>query len=182
MRKYVMRMQNPTAKNVQEHENMLQQLARLDKRNLHTVSSGKLLQELGQLERSQYSFRVWVTIGISLIICLLLTSISSLEFRQSSHVYALIGSFGISRAVLYLSFLAENTVLVAAGFGVSLCTVWGIRDYITQVLYKSPDIRLNLWELENDIRTFLLAFGICIIVSSIPIAVAACRPIGKVLK
>lgn len=182
MRRYVMQMKNFNAEAVQRQENILLQLSKLDKRNLHIISSGKLLEELGDLEKTQYKFRVWVTVGISAIICTLLTCVSSLEFRQSSHIYALMGSFGVNRAVLYLCFLLENVVLVAAGFAASLATIFYVSDYITTVLYKSPDIRLSLWELENDIRTFLLAFGICILVSSVPIGVAACRPIGKVLK
>ena len=182
MRRYVLRMKDATATAVQRQERALQQLAKLDKRNLHVMSSGKLLEELGEMERTQYSFRVWVTVGISAIICLLLTSISSLEFRQNRYVYALIGSFGISRFLLFLSFILENTFLVTMGFVSSLAALWSVRGYITGVLYKSPDLTLDLWELENDIRTFCLAFGICVLVSSLPIAVAACRPIGKVLK
>ena len=182
MRRYVLRMKDATAAAVQRQEQALQQLAKLDKRNLHVMSSGKLLEELGEMERTQYSFRVWVTVGISAIICLLLTSISSLEFRQNRYVYALIGSFGISRFLLFLSFIIENTILVTVGFVASLAALWSVRGYITGVLYKSPDLTLDLWELENDIRTFCLAFGICVLVSSLPIAVAACRPIGKVLK
>ena len=182
IRRYVMKLHHPSAQKARQLEQTLRQIARLDKRRLSVVSSGKLLEQLAQMESTQYSFRVWVTLGISAIICLLLTSISSLEFRQNRYVYALIGSFGISRVTLYLSFLIENTILVALGFAASLAAVWGIRDYITRVLYKSPDVTLSLGELEADIRTFCLAFGICILVSSIPIAVAACRPIGKELK
>ena len=182
MRRYVLRMKNATAATVQRQEQALQQLAKLDKRNLHVMSSGKLLEELGEMERTQYSFRVWVTLGISVIICLLLTSISSLEFRQNRYVYALIGSFGISRLLLFLSFIVENTFLVTVGFVASLAALWSVREYITGVLYKSPELTLDLWELENDIRTFCLAFGICVLVSSLPIGAAACRPIGKVLK
>lgn len=182
MRRYVLRMKNPTADQVQQQEAALSLLGKLDKRRLNILSSGKLLEQLGEMESTQYSFRVWITLGISAIICLLLTSISSLEFQQNRYIYALIGSFGINRFVLFLSFIVENTVLLAVGFAASLAAVWGVRDYITRVLYKSPDITLTLWELENDIRTFLLAFGICVLVSSIPIAFAASRPIGKILK
>ncbi len=182
MRRYVLRMKDVTASAIQRQEQTLHQLAKLDKRNLHIMSSGKLLEELGETERTQYSFRVWVTIGISAIICLLLTSISSLEFRQNRYVYALIGSFGISRLLLFLSFIIENTVLVTMGFVGSLAALWSVREYITSVLYKSPNLTLNLWELENDIRTFCLAFGICVLVSSLPIGIAASRSIGKVLK
>ncbi len=182
MRRYVMRMKNPTAQQVQEQEAALSLLGKLDKRRLNILSSGKLMEQLGELENTQYSFRVWITLGISTIICLLLTSISSLEFQQNRYIYALIGSFGINRFLLFVSFIIENALLVALGFAASLAAVWGVRDYITRVLYKSPDITLSLWELENDIRTFLLAFGICVLISSIPIGIAACRPIGKVLK
>lgn len=182
MRRYVLRMKNPTAEQVQAQESALSLLGKLDKRRINILSSGKLLEQLGELESTQYSFRVWITLGISAIICLLLTSISSLEFQQNRYIYALIGSFGINRFLLFVSFIIENAVLVALGFAASLAAVWGVRDYITRVLYKSPDITLTLWELENDIRTFLLAFGICVLISSIPIGIAACRPIGKVLK
>lgn len=182
IRRSVLQIKNLYSSVILQHENALKLLAKLDKRNLNIMSSGKLLEELAEMEKTQYSFRVWITVGISSIICMLLTCISSLEFRQSSHVYALIGSFGVSRFLLYLCFLIENTILVAAGFVVSLVAVWSISDFITRILYKSPDINLSLWELENDIRTFLLAFGICIAVSSIPVGIAASRPIGKVLK
>lgn len=182
IRRYVLQMKELSAPVIQQQETMLKLLSKLDKRNLSIMSSGKLLEELAELEQTQYAFRVWVTVGISGIICALLTCISSLEFRQNSHVYALIGSFGINRVVLYLCFLIENTILVATGFAAALAAVWGISDYITRVLYKSPDISLSLWELEADIRTFLLAFGICVAASSIPVGIAASRPIGNVLK
>lgn len=181
-RRSIIRMKSPSADQALALEQAVRLMAKLDKRPMGVMSSAKLLKELGQLTSSQYSFRVGITVGISSIICLLLTSISSLEFRDNRFVYALIGSFGISRVALFLSFILENTVLVALGFATSLAVLWGVRDYITAVLYKSPDITLTLWELEADIRTFCLAFGICILVSSIPIGIAACRPIGKVLK
>lgn len=182
MKRYIIRILNPTAENVSRQEQTLRTIARLDKKRMSIVSSGKLIEQLDKMESTQYMVRVGITIGISAIICLLLTSISSLEFRQNRYVYALIGSFGISRVMLFLSFIVENTLLVALGFAASLAAVWGIRDFITDDLYKSPNINLSLWELEADIRTFCLAFGICVLVSSIPIAIAATRPIGKELK
>ncbi len=182
LNKFVLQVKQATASRVEVWEQMFRQLSRLDKTNMNIVSSTPLLRELQQLETIQYRFRVWVTIGISIIICLLLTSVSSLEFRQSQYVYALIGSFGISRMLLYLTYIGENVVLVAMGFTGALAGLWGVRHYITETLYKSPGISLTLWELEDDIRTFLLAFGICVIVSSVPILCAILRPIGKVLK
>lgn len=182
MRRYVLQIKSPTPENVGRYEDMLRLMARLDHRRMTIISSAELLEQFATLEKTQYTVRVWVSCGISAIICLLLTCISSLEFRRSRYIYALIGSFGINRVMLYLSFIIENCLLVALGFAASLAVVWNLRHYITAVLYKSPDISLSLAELEDDIRTFALAFGICIIVSSIPIAVAAARPIGKELK
>lgn len=46
MRRYVLRMKDATAAAVQRQERALQQLAKLDKRNLHVMSRGKLLEEL----------------------------------------------------------------------------------------------------------------------------------------
>lgn len=178
----VLRLHHADADHVLGIEQMLRLMAKLDERQMSIISSGSLLAELGQMERTQYSCRVWITVGISCIICLLLTSISTLEYRQSSHVYALIGSFGISRAVLYLNFIVENMVLVALGFVGSLAAMAASSSYVVTELFKEQGISLSLRELENDIRTFCLAFGICIFVSSIPIGIAATRPIGKVLK
>lgn len=180
--KYIIQVKQATVERVEIWEHMLKKLSKLDKSNMNILTSTPLLRELRLLEDVQYRFRVWVTIGISSIICLLLTSISSLEYRQSQYVYALIGSFGISRILLYLTYIAENAVLVTVGFSGALSGLWAIRDYITESLYKSPGITLNLCELEDDIRTFLLGFGICVLVSSIPILCAISRPIGKVLK
>lgn len=182
LNKLVLQVKQATASRVEVWEQMFRQLSRLDKSNMNIVSSTPLLRELQQLETIQYRFRVWVTIGISIIICLLLTSVSSLEFRQSQYVYALIGSFGISRILLYLTYIGENVVLVTFGFCGALAGLWGVRHYITETLYKSPGVTLTLWELEDDIRTFILAFGICVLVSSVPILCAIFRPIGKVLK
>lgn len=181
-RKYVLRVKCADEVHVGILEDTINQLIRLDKKSMGLVSSRSLLGELAQLRSSQYLFRVWVSIGISAIICLLLTSISSLEFRQNEYVYALMGSFGVSRMMLFGSFLVENTLLVSGGFAASLGCLWGVRRFISSDLYKSPGLTIEWWELSDDIRTFCLSFGICILVSCIPIACSIYRPIGRVLK
>ena len=178
-RKYVLRVKCADEVHVGILEDTINQLIRLDKKSMSLVSSRSLLGELAQLRSSQYLFRVWVSIGISAIICLLLTSISSLEFRQNEYVYALMGSFGV---MLFGSFLVENTLLVSGGFAASLGCLWGVRRFISSDLYKSPGLTIEWWELSDDIRTFCLSFGICILVSCIPIACSIYRPIGRVLK
>lgn len=182
MRKYVLQVQQVDGASVMRWENMLRQLSRLDKRNMSIISSANLLDELSELESIQYRVRVWVALGISAITCLLLTSISTLEYRENRYVYALLGSFGVSRPLLFLSFIGENSTLVGIGFGGALAALHGALHYMTHTLYRAPELQLSLWELEADIRTFCLALGICVGVSGIPILVAISRPIGKVLK
>lgn len=182
IRKYVLRLHEADIQSIGRWENTINALARMDRRNMTVVSSKRLLAELAEMEATQYRFRVGVSVGISVILCLLLTAVSSLEFRHNEYVYALMGSFGVSRVVLFLTFVAENTVLVAAGFATALWSLMLSRHYITDVLYHVPGLELDLWALEDDIRTFCLAFAICIPVSCLPILAAVWRPIGKILK
>ena len=90
---------------------------------------------------------MWITLGISAIICLLLTSISSLEFQQNRYIYALIGSFGINRFLLCLSFLVENAVLVAVGyyFNTALMKSEGrsysdYSNFDVNIIFSLPDL------------------------------------------
>lgn len=182
IRKYVMRLHRADPQLIEYWENAVTALARMEHRNMNVASSKRLLQELAETESMQYRFRVGVSVGISVILCLLLTAVSSLEFRHNEYVYALMGSFGVSRLVLFMTFVAENTVLVAAGFSGALGLLMLSRRYLTEVLYRLPGLSFDLSALEADIRTFCLAFAICIPVSCLPILGAVFRPIGKILK
>lgn len=182
IRRYVLKINHVDEEHIASWERTLRLLSQLEQRHMTIVSSAALLRELHALERTQYRFRVWVSLGISTIVCLLLTSLSSLEFRHNQYVYALLRSFGVGRSALFLSFLGENVVLVTAGFSGALAALRGAQSYMTETLYRSPGLQWSLRELENDIRTFCLAFSLCILVSGLPILAAICRPVGKVLK
>lgn len=181
-RRHVLKLRHADVSKIAEWESVLNSLSRMDKRNLGVISSRRLMEELADRERSQYRFRVAVSVGISLILCALLTAVSSMEFRQSEYVYALMSSFGVSRILLYFTFVAENAILVFGGFAFALLALWQSKDYLTHILYRTEEVELNLWALEDDIRTFCLAFGLCVPISTLPILVAVCRPIGKILK
>lgn len=182
IRKYVLKFPHLNYRSIERWNNILSAIAQWDKKHISTVDSKQLLLELANLERTQYRFRVGVSVGISFILCVLLTAVSSLEFRHNEYVYALMGSFGVSRLTLFFTFVAENCVLVTLGFLSALLCLWCCRDYLTSDLYRLPELKLSLWTLENDIRTFCLAFAICIPVSCLPILASVCRPIGKILK
>lgn len=181
-RRYVLKLTHADVNKIAEWEAVLNGLSRMDKRTLMVMSSRRLMEELAERERSQYRFRVAVSVGISLILCALLTAVSSMEFRQNEYVYALMSSFGVSRFLLYLTFVAENALLVFGGFAAALAALWQSKDYLTHILFQTMDAELNLWDLEDDIRTFCLAFGLCIPISTLPILAAVYRPIGKILK
>lgn len=182
VRRYVVKVKEVTADNVSAWENTLRLLSQLDRGNMNVVSGADMIRSLRDLEESQQQFRFGVSLGISVIIGCLLTSISTLEYRQNEYVYALIGSFGISRVLLFSTFLVENLILVVVGFAGALGSLQGVLPYITRVLYRSPCTMLSLAELQEDIMLFCLAFLVCIAVSSIPILAAVRKPIGNVLK
>lgn len=182
LNKHVIQLTNITPDMVNFWTKTLQNISTLDKMDMGIISSAGLLKELDNMEQLQKKLRIGVTLGISSIICMLLICVSSMEFRQNEFIYALIGSFGVGRFLLYLMFIAENTVLVALGFSGALAGIWNIRSFITEKLYKAPDIALNLTELQTEIHIFLLAFVACILISSIPILFAIAKPIGNILK
>ncbi len=182
LRKYVLRFCRLDVELVTRWEQMLTLLSRLDERNLSVVSSRQMLQELEQLRQLQYYFRLGIVLGCSFVIGLLLTSISSMEFRQNEYVYALMGSFGISRLTLFFTFVAENTLLVFGGFGVSLLALSHMGPWLVEKLYHLEGYVFSMRILEDDVRIFLTAFMLCIPVSCLPIMAAIFRPIGKILK
>lgn len=182
IRRHVVQVGEVSVQNLTRWESLLRLLSQLDQTNSNVLSGAGMMDSLQQLEGSQQCFRLGATLGISVIICCLLTSISTLEYRQNEYVYALIGSFGISRALLLGTFLAENTVLTALGFCAALAALQGVLPYITHVLYRSPQTLLELAELREDITLFCLAFLVCIAVSGLPILAAVRKPIGNVLK
>ncbi len=181
-RKYVLRFRDVDAKKVARWEQTLQLLSRLDERNFNIISSRAMLQELDTLRELQFRFRLGIMLGSCFVIGLLLTSISSMEFRQNEYVYALMGSFGISRLTLFFTFVAENTLLVFGGFGIALLALDNTGQYMVDKLYKMSNYRFSLDILQDDIHIFLTAFIFCILISSLPILAAIFRPIGKILK
>ncbi len=182
VKKHVLRFLSLDVQTVTRWERMLSLLSRLDKRNLTVVSSGKMLQELEQLKQLQYRFRMGIVLGCCCVIGLLLTSISSMEFRQNEYVYALMGSFGISRLCLFFTFVAENALLVFGAFGIALLGLANTGQYLVEELYHMEGYVFSMNTLQDDIRIFIIAFMVCIPISCLPIAAAILRPIGKILK
>ncbi len=182
LRKYVVRFLHVHVETVNRWEQMFSLLSRLDERNMTIVSSRAMLQELQELKLLQQQFRMGIVLGCCFVIGLLLTSVSGMEFRQNEYVYALMGSFGISRLGLFLTFVAENTLLVFAGFLIALAGLDNMGPYLVEKLYHMEGYVFSLHILGDDIRIFIISFLICIPISCLPILATIFRPIGKILK
>ncbi len=182
MRKYVLRIPQANVDKVTRWEEVLSLISRLDERNMVVISGKAMLEEMEQLKAVQMEFRIGIVLGSCCVICILLTSISGMDFRQNEYVYALMGSFGINRFILFLTFLSENTILVFGGFSCALLCLNNTGQYLIARLYRLNDYVFSLDVLHDDIMIFFFFFIICIFISSMPILPAIFRPIGKILK
>lgn len=170
------------AAQLRELEMTARNLVALDKRSAHIQSSRMFLERLERIRKDQFSWRIAISLGIAFIVGVLLTSISSMEFQRNEYVYALMGSFGVSRILLIFAFVAENLFLVFASASAALAVFVRCLPLILDEVFKVRGLSLDLAELAPDLRLIAVALGVCVLISAVPIAVAAFRPIGKVLK
>ena len=170
------------AAQLRELEMKVRNLLKLDKRSAHVQSSRAFLERLERIRRDQLSWRIAISLGIAFIVGVLLTSISSMEFQRNEYVYALMSSFGVSRILLILAFIAENLILVFAASAAAFAVFVRCIPLILDEVFKVRGLSLDWTELAPDLRLIAFALCVCVLISSIPIAAAALRPIGKVLK
>lgn len=182
IKKYIISLHELNPEKIQKIETALNNIIKLDKRSSHIQSSKNLLKELEKIRQNQFSYRCGISLGISLIVGILLTSISSMEFKENEYVYALMNSFGVSRVLLILTFIAENAVIAFLALGVAIATLLRIQPIITKELFKKSGIEVSLYELSFDIQIIATALIVCVLISTIPIIFSAYRPIGRVLK
>lgn len=167
---------------LREIESIVRNLIKLDKRSAHVQSSRALLERLERIRHDQLSWRIAISLGIAFIVGVLQTSISSMEFQRNEYVYALLGSFGVSRILLILAFVGENLFLVFASAAGAFAVFVRCLPVILDEVFKVRGLSLDLAELAPDLRLIAAALCVCVIISAVPIAAAAFRPIGKVLK
>ena len=182
MKKYIIEVKEMKSSLLQSLEDRLNQIVRLDKRSAYLQSSKRLLEELEKVRESQRHYRLGISLGISLIVGILLTAISSMEFRENEYVYALMSSFGVQRLLLIVIFIVENLVLSFLALGAALYAVMEIQPFLTRELFKAQGVGVSLEELFFDVRILSFALIICVLFSTLPIIFSAYRPIGRVLK
>ena len=105
-----------------------------------------------------------------------------MEYRQNEYIYTLMKSFGIHPFMLVGAFIIENILIVGVSFAAAITTfMYFQRIIVTQVL-KLGNYTLTLEEVRPEIMYISYALIVCVLISAIPILVAANRRIGYVLK
>lgn len=163
-------------------ERFIHLLQRYEKAHGSIISVGPLLKRMDDVLKKQVQCRIAFCLGISAIVGILLTALAGMEYRQNEYIYTLMKSFGIHPLLLVGAFIVENLLIVSASFLAAIATfMYFQRIIITQVL-KLGDYSLSLSEIMPEI--YLISYTLlgCVLISSLPIFVAANREIGRVLK
>ncbi len=155
---------------------------RLEKAAGNIISASRLLSELDAVLSKQNLCRLAFCLGISCIVGILLTALAGMEYRQNEYIYTLMKSFGIHPILLVGAFIVENALIVGASFAAAVFTFMHFQKLIVVQLLKLGNYSLSLAEIMPEIRLISLTLGVCVLVSSIPIIIAAHRDIGRVLK
>ena len=80
------------------------------------------------------------------------------------------------------AFIAENILIVGGSFVAAIATFMYFQKIIVTQLLKLGHYSLSLQEIMPEIHLISVTLVVCVLVSSIPIIIAAHRDIGRVLK
>ncbi len=159
----------------------LETLKRLEGLEGSISSAAGLLEEMDIILSNQTQCRATFCLGIVFIVGILLTALAGMEYRQNEFIYTLMKSFGINPLLLVASFIVENLVLVAVSFGAAVLVFMKAQRVIV-AQFKLGQYSLTIEEIMPEIQLISATLLLCVLVSAIPITVAANRQIGRVLK
>lgn len=171
-----------SSEQVRQAERFMRSLISMEQINGHIISALPFLEELDVVLSKQTQCRIAFILGISFIVGILLTALAGMEYRQNEYIYTLMKSFGIHPILLVGAFITENIVIVGASFAGALATFMYCQRIIVTQIMKLGNYTLSLHEIMPEIMLVSYTLLGCVLVSSIPIAVAANRQIGRVLK
>ena len=171
-----------SAEDIRRAEQYLQNLIRLEGARGNVTSAVKLLEQLDIVLSNQMQCRAGFCLGIILIVGILLTSLAGMEYRQNEYIYTLMKSFGIHPLLLVLNFICENLILVTVSFAAAFVVFMHSQKIILTQFFKLGQFSLSAEEIQPELRLICAALLLCVLISSLPIIVAAHREIGRVLK
>ncbi len=163
-------------------ERYIEMLKRYEKAFGSVISAGSILSRMDDVLSKQTQCRVAFCLGISAIVGILLTALAGMEYRQNEYIYTLMKSFGIHPLLLVGAFIVENLLIVAASFAAAIATFMYFQDIIVTQILKLGKYTLTINDILPEI--YLISYTLlgCVLVSCVPIFVAANREIGRVLK
>ncbi len=155
---------------------------RLEGGDGYVFSALALLEEMDIILNNQMQCRAAFCGGIAIIVGILLTALAGMEYRQNEYIYTLMKSFGIHPLLLVGAFIVENLLLVGGSFVAAVATFMYSQRFFVQQFFKNGNYSLELAEIMPELQLVAVSLLGCVLVSSIPIVMAANRDIGKVLK
>ncbi len=171
-----------TVERLQRLEDYLRTYSQLESKQSFVISAIKLLRNMDVLLSNQGQTRAIFCLGIACIVGILLTSLASMEYRQNEYIYTLLKSFGIAPILLVICFIMENIILVGLSFALAVVTFMQAQKILLTQFSQHGSHMLQLEEILPEIQLIGISLGVCVLVSTIPIAFAANKEIGKVLK
>ena len=180
--RYVIRVHEMTAANIQSIEETLNNIVRYDGSMTIVQTHVGLLKRLEVLMSNQMECRMGFSIGIAVIVGILLTALASMEFRQNEYVYTLMKSFGVRPLLLILTFIVENIFLIGISFAGAVWAFMKTQKIVLGEFFKLGDTVLTYADIRQDLWLLGISLLGCVLFSSIPVVFSAYRPIGKVLK
>lgn len=170
------------ADSVKRVEKYFHTLLRLEGVRGNVLSASRLLEEMDTLLSGQQRCRLAICLGITGIVGILLTALAGMEYRQNEYIYTLMKSFGIHPILLVGSFVVENLLIVGCSFALAVGIFMSFQEEAVSHLLRWGNYPLTLAEILPDIRIISATLLGCVLLSSLPILVAANRDIGRVLK
>lgn len=180
--RYVVKVHEMTASNIKKIEETLNNVVRYDGSMTMVQAHGGMLARLEVLTGNQAECRLGFSIGIAVIVGILLTALASMEFRQNEYVYTLMKSFGVRPVLLILSFIVENIFLVGISYAAAVWAFMKAQRIVLGEFFKLGNTVLTYADIRQDLWLLGVSLLGCVLLSSIPVAFSAYRPIGKVLK
>ncbi|MFI3243734.1 MAG: hypothetical protein R3Y56_05740 [Akkermansia sp.] len=171
-----------TVEKLQKLEEYLRTYSQLESKQSFIISAIKLLRNMDVLLSNQGQTRAIFCLGIAGIVGILLTSLASMEYRQNEYIYTLLKSFGIAPILLVFCFIMENIILVGLSFLLAIITFMQAQKILLTQFSQHGSHLLQLEEILPEIQLIGISLAICVLISTIPIAIAANKEIGKVLK
>ncbi len=171
-----------TVEKLTKLEDYLRTYSQLESKQSYIISAIKLLRNMDVLLSNQGQTRAIFCLGIACIVGILLTSLASMEYRQNEYIYTLLKSFGIAPILLVFCFIMENIILVGISFVLAILTFMQAQKILLTQFSQHGSHMLQLEEIMPEIELIGISLAVCVLVSTIPIAIAANKEIGKVLK